>query len=179
MSGATVEINGIDTESKRSDKKCRYCGRSHSKKSRQECPADSTTCSACGRKRSQHQRKRNVFNISANRHTVEQDMELFTFHAITISSMCLQGDMETEALTTLDIQLEDRRGNHKLKSKVDTGAAANTLPLRKFCDMYPRRIKTDDSITHNSPFIKLRVYNGTEIPCHGGIWINCKTGNCD
>ena len=58
----------------------------------------------------------------------------------------------------------------KIRLKIDTGAAGNTLPLRTLNQMYPKgngKIQSEQNI-------KLTSYSGNEIKCLGSILLNIK-----
>ena len=46
-------------------------------------------------------------------------------------------DASDEAFVSLDIKIPPRPGIHKMKLKIDTGAQANTLPVRMAKKMFP------------------------------------------
>ena len=90
------------------------------------------------------------------------------FDAITVSSLCL--DKREEAYTDVDIICPAKQGKHTLKLKIDTGAGANTLPLRTLKQMY-----SEQWMSHISDArVRLTAYNGTDIPCLGTISIACR-----
>ena len=82
----------------------------------------------------------------------------------------------SEAFATLDVILPNGKGVHELKIKVDTGAEGNTLPLRTFQQMFPEWV---DQNSHPRPGTTLKesailtVYNGSSIPQHGSVGIQC------
>ena len=103
-------------------------------------------------------------------YTSEED---FTepYDCIRISSV------RNEVFTTLDVICPRKKGMRKIKLKVDTGAAGNTLPLRTYKQMYktlPLRTykqmyKTlpPKDILEPTRNVKLVAYSGQEIPCLG------------
>lgn len=94
-----------------------------------------------------------------------------TFYHIKVSNMCLQklNRDRTEVFTTLDIKCPEKKGQHHLQLKIDTGAGGNTLPLRTIKMMYPTSWKK--VIQHTK--VKLTAYNDTSIPCLGKINLEC------
>ena len=62
----------------------------------------------------------------------------------------------------------------KIKLKVDTGAAGNTLPLRTYKQMYKTLPPKD--ILEPTRNVKLVAYNGQEIPCLGSINLQLRFG---
>ena len=106
------------------------------------------------------------------------DLPGVTFDSITVSDMCvtpmrLHGP--TEAFTTLDIVCPDRLGRHFLKVKVDTGASANTLPVRTMKRMYGDKWKSLARPTDTH----LTAYNGSTIMCHGFFHLMCSYKGSD
>ena len=80
----------------------------------------------------------------------------------------------------------EKKGMRKIKLKVDTGAAGNTLPLRTYKQMYKtlplrtykqmyKTLPSKDSLepTRN---IRLVATNGQEIPCLGSINLQLRFG---
>ena len=133
--------------------KCKNCGLTHPPC---KCPAYADTCRACGKKnhwknvcRSKHshndrrnkedsrklgrQKKKkksrniNEFGNSDTENTNSSDSDE-QFDCIQIS--ILSRTMRKEAFTNLRIRLPQKKGKHKLKLKIDSGAAGNTLPVR-------------------------------------------------
>ena len=71
----------------------------------------------------------------------------------------------------------NRPGKQKLTAKIDTGAAANTLPLRTYKQMFPERMQADgtpDLQQLHQDNSMLTAYNGTCIKQHGKIKIPCQ-----
>ena len=62
----------------------------------------------------------------------------------------------------------------KIKLKVDTGAAGNTLPLRTYKQMYKTFPPKD--ILEPTRNVKLVAYNGQEIPCLGSTNLQLRFG---
>ena len=82
----------------------------------------------------------------------------------------------SEAFATLDVILPNRKGVHELKIKVDTGAEGNTLPLRTFQQMFPEWVDQNGhprSGTTLKESAILTAYNGSSIPQHGSVGIQC------
>ena len=66
---------------------------------------------------------------------IEDQCNSLSFNTIQISSVSGQ-KARKEAYVSLQIQLDDIPGQHKLTLKVDTGAQANTLPYRLYKQMF-------------------------------------------
>ena len=79
--------------------------------------------------------------------------------------------MRKEAFTNLLIRLPQKKSKHKLKLKIDSGAAGNTLPVRTIGQMYGDKYKDVIQRAHN---VRLTAYNGQDIPCLGSISISIK-----
>ena len=114
------------------------------------------------------------------------------YDCIRISSV------RNEVFTTLDGICPRKKGIRKIKLKVDTGAAGNTLPLRTYKQMYktlPLRTykqmyKTLPLRTYKQMYktlppkdileptrnVRLVAYNGQEIPCLGAINLQLRFG---
>ncbi|KAK6166173.1 hypothetical protein SNE40_022932 [Patella caerulea] len=93
--------------------------------------------------------------------------------------MCLSQPKEDEACADVKIQLKNRPGVYSFLLKVDSGAQANTLPLRIFRRMYPALLTPDgfpvESVRAPTVDTRLTAYNGTEIRCYGTINLQCKS----
>ena len=132
--------------------------------------------------RTQH-RHRNVHTVDNSTMNQQCDVsnlsnqfDTFTFNSIHVSSLCLKENERDEAFATLNIKLTSRLGTHKLELKVDTGAQANTLPLRTYRRMFPNSLNGDGNPKHdalNQTSNILTAYNGTQIKCFGTVDIDC------
>ena len=83
---------------------------------------------------------------------------------------------QTEAFTSLDIILPNRKGVHELKIEVDTGTEGNTLPLSTFQQMFPEHIDRNRELcpgTTQKEVAVLTAYNRSSIPQHESIQIQC------
>ncbi|XP_072182294.1 uncharacterized protein [Diadema setosum] len=92
----------------------------------------------------------------------------------------LTADVRDEVFATLAVDIPNRRGDHTLKVKVDTGAQGNILPTRIFKQIHPEWTDGDD--TARKPLIsrsstRLLAYNGAEIPQHGTVILSCRYKN--
>ena len=174
-------------------KKCKNCGLTHPPR---KCPTYGDTCRACGKKnhwknvcrskhshndrrnkedsrKLSHQKKKKSRNInefgnsdSENTNSSDSDEQ---FDCVQISVLCRT--MRKEAFTNLHIRLPQKKGKHKLKLKIDSGAAGNTLPVRTIRQMYGDKYKDVIQRAHN---VRLTAYNGQDIPCLGSISISIK-----
>ena len=192
---------------------CGNCGRAHPPRA---CPAYKDSCKLCGkighwkkfcRKRKgtncpkdvqqrgdtksdgkQHRdagkgsrrRDRRFHNLEpAASYTSEED-STEPYDCIRISSL------RNEVFTTLDVICPRKKSMRKIKLKVDTGAAGNTLPLWTYKQMYktlPLRTykqmyKTlpPKDILEATRNVKLVAYNGQEIPCLGSTNLQLRFG---
>ena len=108
----------------------------------------------------------------------------------------------SEVFTTLDVICPRKKGMRKIKLKVDTGAAGNTLPLRTYKQMYKpppppppppkkkkkrkkkkkkkkeekKKKKKKKDILEPTRNVKLVACNGQEIPCLGSINLQLRFG---
>ena len=71
-----------------------------------------------------------------NNREAEEQMESLTFNYINMTQ-------RDEAFVLINIKLPNRNGIHKSRLKIDTGAQGNTLPVSKFCRMFPEKLDTD------------------------------------
>ncbi|KAG1670042.1 hypothetical protein GQR58_017161 [Nymphon striatum] len=164
---------------------CDNCGTNHQPR---RCPAYNDSCHYCGNKghwqkmcrkfkqskeyshyHATHQPKKNIQELSEDTQTSEYfDYEPITFNVILNPNQCL-AEPKNEAFVQVDIFIKKRQ--HKLELKVDTGAQANTLPLRTFRKMFPEQLKNNYPVKSclSPTSAILTAYNGTQIPCHGII----------
>ena len=87
-----------------------------------------------------------------------------------------------EAITNISVQLPDRPlVPASMEVNVDTGAQGNVLPMRAFRVMCPdlmdskQIMKVSALIPCNTTI--LTAYNGTHIPIHGMLTVNCRKNN--
>lgn len=145
------------------------------------------------RSRSRHRRRPGWRNQqkggkSSDVHFVQQEeydpipqFEQLSFESIdfqcNVDAISGTSDTRDELFAQLDIQIPDRPGQHSLKTKVDTGAQGNILPIRIFRRMFPKLL---DSSGYPKPgsttprYTRLMAYNGTEIPQYGSLSLRCK-----
>ena len=92
--------------------------------------------------------------------------------------MSLADSKRNEAFVTLHVKLPSFPGTHNFKLKVDTGAQANTMPLRVFQSMFPNCLASNgypnSDFLKGAESVKLYAYNNTPIKCHGRVCIVCK-----
>ena len=99
-------------------------------------------------------------------HTEPEEEELHTIQ-ILINSI---DSMQTEAFASQNVKCPHRRGQNRLRAKIDTGASGNILPLRTLKDLYGSQWKEVLSPSH----AQLTAYNNTPLPCLGTIAISCQ-----
>jgi hypothetical protein len=79
------------------------------------------------------------------------------------------------AFVEMDLK-RNKNQKHQLRLKIDTGAQGNTIPLRVVRQIFPNNVDSAglpvdvDSVRG----IKLTVYNGSPIKCHGAVNIPCR-----
>jgi len=201
----TTAIQAIGPSTQRRKATCLNCGRSHAYR-REACPAYGATCNTCGRanhwasvclsrsrpapapqnrkyhKTPQYQKgqfeNRRLIRTDAidNTQELEEELENLTFNSIKIASISQPRD---EAFTLVKIKLNNRKGIHKLRLKIDTGAQGNTLPVNTFCRMFPESLNSDGLPKWKTNQAKLVAYNGTPIKCYGSINIPCQYKESD
>lgn len=101
------------------------------------------------------------------------DFEKMSFHSVKDHGIKYSW---TEAFATLDIILPNRKGVHELKIKVETGGERNTLPMHTFQRMFPEYVDRNGQpcpCTTQKEAAVLTAYNGSRIPQHGSIQIQC------
>lgn len=182
---------------------CKNCGKDH-QHNKDQCPAAKSTCGSCGKighwakyclttkfrqrsKSKNRQRTHQYQNHQKGFHAIDNQtsecemddmnnqLESFSFHGIEDAN-----SDRNEAFATLQIQLDTRPGIHNFTLKIDTGAQANTIPLRVYRQMYPDRV--DNNGDPESQFLSpsnttLTAYNGTHIKCHGITELTCRYKN--
>ena len=201
-----AEIQGGDSQEINTIKQshCKRCGSTHGHQ-KGKCPAWGTTCSACGKKnhwakmctsknenkkrfaqaRTTHNpkqpheiqnKKRNNRICAMNSDTREPSRLYREFEQLTFDAVQQQRDNRTEIFTELQIRLPDRPGTHILKTKVDTGAEGDTLPLWTFRMMFPDKVEDLGQPIRGSTKKGLTIvtaYNGSSIVQHGSVYIQC------
>ena len=128
----------------------------------------------------QHQR---VDTIDDTTHTaqLEEVFDALSFEEIVVSNISAvdKDDRSDSAMTYVEIKFEGQR-TARIRSKVDTGAEGNTLPVRMFRGMYPNHLTADGfpepSFVRNTN-AKLTAYNGTQIKHYGSIVLPCRYNN--
>ena len=103
--------------------------------------------------------------------TLHQDFEQLSFDAVN------NGPERTEAFTSINFQLNQHQVA-KLRGKVDTGAQSNIFPLRTYHKIYPQNLDSSGYPTSTKPSsTTLTAYNGTRIPQHGTLTMQCQFEN--
>ena len=181
QSEAEQGLNNLDAISKRDvirktfKKKCLNCNLIHAPKA---CPAFRDKCHNCGhvghwqkccRKKkfdrySGHHKKEAVNEIEIQ----SESEETIVFQTINVSSV--KGSNGNEAFICLDFKHFGKI--NRIKTKIDTGAGGNTIPLRIFKSMF-----TDDQNLNPEPTIKLTSYSGDVIKCLGSVSLMVKKEN--
>ncbi len=95
---------------------------------------------------------------------------LYSIHIFDLSMTPVQPNKLDEAFRIIDVECPSLHGVKRLKLKVDTGASANTLPLRTVRQMYGDNWSSQTRRTN----VRLTAYNGSEIKCLGSISLKCK-----
>ena len=95
---------------------------------------------------------------------------LYAIHISDLSMTPVQPHKLDEAFSIIDVECPNLHGVKRLKFKVDTGASANTLPLRTIRQMYGDNWSSQTRRIN----VRLTAYNGSEIKCFGSISLKCK-----
>nr|XP_054752483.1 uncharacterized protein LOC129258054 [Lytechinus pictus] len=165
--------------------KCNNCGKSNHWKNMCRSPASSSGTKRQNRK-GQHQkhttqhrgaRGMNVIHSTADKDTEFQQlhdaMDVLSFDQIVVSSISAEDDDTNDlAMTYVEVQRNERT-IAKLRSKVDSGAEGNTIPLR----MYPGHLNKDGlpnpQYIHNST-ARLFAYNETPVRHYESVSLPCR-----
>ena len=124
-----------------------------------------------GRRRTRgrrHHQPRAMDHMSEHSGDERQEQSSIEFYDIKVSDICTQDDGKG-IITTIDVVLPRKQGQHKLRLKVDSGAEGNTIPIRVIKTMYPKTWRNILQPTNS----KLTAYNGTTIQCAGSLDIVC------
>jgi hypothetical protein len=111
---------------------------------------------------------------------VEQQFDNLTFHEINVK-VGAQTTNVKEVFTTLKFQRSSTT-NANLVAKLDSGSEGNTLPIKTFRRIWPRKLtaegfpKPGATVANLLP-VKLTAYNGLEIPNYGAIDIEIQAPN--
>ena len=196
-----MTVHVIKNDKKAKHKQCSNCGRKHKYRDCPAYNSECSYCGNMGHwkefcrklKRDDQEnqstlKKQPRFTQKSRRiHAVDQpsenesgeDEDAYTsntprsrFHTLSLSDKCFDAITSDTAFTDLDIKLPQKPGQYKLQVKIDTGANANTLPLRTFRQMYPKQNVND--IVHRATDAKLTSYSGDNIKCIGTMNIDCK-----
>jgi hypothetical protein len=102
--------------------------------------------------------------VTSDSESQSQDEASIEFYGIGVIDAV--HDPDRELYRTINIMCPDKKGEHRLSLKVDSGAWGNTLPLKTLKRMYGND-KWENVI--QPTFQKLEAYNKTQIPCVGYI----------
>ena len=109
---------------------------------------------------------------------LDHSFDTLSFSELSISKLSIADNKRNEAFVTLQVKLPSFPGTHNFKLKVDTGAQANTMPLRVFQNMFPNYLTPDgypnSDFLGNAESVRLYAYNNTPIKGYGQICILCK-----
>ena len=122
-------------------------------------------------------------NANCTRHhsaseQLDHSFDTLSFSELSFSKLSLSDSKRNKVFVTLHVKLPSFPGTHNFKLKVDTGAQANTMPLRVFQSMFPNCLTSNGY--PNPDFLKgdesekLYAYTNTPIKCHGRVCIACK-----
>ena len=109
---------------------------------------------------------------------LDHSFDTSSFSELSISKLSLADNKCNKAFVTLHVKLQRFPGTHNFKLKVDTGAQANTMPLRVFQSMFPSCLISNgypnSDFMNGAESVKLYAYNNTPIKCHGRVCIACR-----
>ncbi|KAL9964120.1 hypothetical protein ACROYT_G027704 [Oculina patagonica] len=167
---------------------CRNCCRSHDTSAR--CPARGQTClyfkklghfvEVCQTKARRHQ----IHTVKGSESAAAtSSCEDITFESITIANLTHAGPRSSPDEIFVSIQVSLPQSSYRkttLKSKLDTGAQGNILPMRIYREMFPHQIERDGKVKPNalSPSnVVLTAYGGSRINHHVIVSIPCSYGD--
>ena len=183
---------------------CPNCGVHHAQQPRQACPAFGTNCNRCGKLN--HWRKCCRSKLPVNRsqpaqrasgrprghrkidsldkgspsnvpEDIAESFDVLHFEQIVVSNISAMPEDRKDAAMTFVTMKRDSHTHARVRSKVDTGAEGNTLPLRIYRKMYPGRLTMDGYPDHHyvsHSATKLTAYNGTAIKHYGAVQMPCR-----
>lgn len=146
-----------------------------------------------GRGRQHGHHSQRVHNINANEEEDYDESQYSEFETVEYNTVTVNVAGVTDAnknrkevFAKIDLQLpnvENDKRRHVLNMKIDTGAMANTLPLRVFRQMMPDKINDDgtpdEAMLANAKNTTLIAYNNTTIDCFGSISLRCTYGEAE
>ena len=155
-------------------KACGNCGRQHPPK---QCPAYQSECNFCKCKghwekfcrKKNRAGQQNSADHNQQQHRVDTTESSAAddgtsnrvFDAIHIDAV----DKRSQVISLFSVKAPYLHGNCKIKLKVDTGSAGNTLPVRTVRQMYGEQWEK-----HMKPGNhRLTAYSGDPIPCYGSM----------
>eukprot|EP00057_Strongylocentrotus_purpuratus_P014994 XP_011669468.1 PREDICTED: uncharacterized protein LOC105440709 [Strongylocentrotus purpuratus] len=108
-------------------------------------------------------------------------VDVLSFNRIIVSGISAVEVDDRDDLTIAYVEVRrDERTIMKLRSKVDSGAEGNTLPLRMFRGMYPGHL-TKDGVPHpqsvHNSSARLFAYNETPVMHFGSVRLPCRFNN--
>ena len=111
------------------------------------------------------------YTATANQGDDQSQVDLlYSIHISDLSMTPIQPNKLDEAFSIIDVECPNLHGVKRLKLKVDTGASANTLPLRTVRQMYGDNWSSQTRRTN----VRLTAYKGSEIKCLESISLKCK-----
>lgn len=107
----------------------------------------------------------------------EKDFSHLTLNSILKCDNISQANNRDEAVTHIMALIPGKKTIAHIRSKVDTGAQTNTLPVRMFRRMFPEMLSADgipDETHVDNKQARLTAYNGTAITHYGSIVLQCR-----
>ncbi|XP_030855067.1 uncharacterized protein K02A2.6-like [Strongylocentrotus purpuratus] len=186
--------------------KCPNCGGNHARSPREACPAYGTKSpstqwsgrfpASSTQKWKQkanyatpHRGGKHVHSIHSTNNIeaaaavplLNDAVDVLSFNRIIVSGISAVEVDDRDDLTIAYVEVRrDERTIMKLRSKVDSGAEGNTLPLRMFRGMYPGHL-TKDGVPHpqsvHNSSARLFAYNETPVMHYGSVRLPCRFNN--
>ena len=152
-------------------------GRQHSKDRAPGGRRRNRSSSRSRKYKQQDNRKVNFTETRAPNDELSQTFEQLSLNAIYTSLDAISDQSKDGAMTHIQLRQDDERRLVNLLVKVDTGSQANTLPLRVYRRMFPKRLDAHgfpvEGATKRTNCI-LTVYNETSIKHFGYITMPCR-----
>ena len=190
LTPANTSVNEVRQQ--RETRTCGKCGRHHGPRN---CPAYGSKCEICSKighwktvcryaaksasTNKKQSKPRSQSRSRGRRHDAVREEETDDSQEENVYHLQFNTVESTDSRTEVYANVEIKLGKipAKLKTKVDTGAQGNILPLRIFRQMFPDKLNRDGlpiqgATTERST--QLIAYNGTRIEQHGSVSLPCQ-----
>lgn len=152
-------------------------GQGHKSRSKNQYHGGRSHGRSQSRNRAQPKHKQDVHMLDSSTSQSESDTADM-FEHLSVHTLS-DDESRRDVFADIDIRQDSARRIIHLHAKVDTGAQANTIPLRVYRRMYPTHLDADGMpraghlMATNSV---LTAYNGTPIQQYGTLTLPCKRG---